>query len=97
MIADYANSAPGVDGLKLGRCLDSKETEPEIARALEEAEALGLNSTPTLFVNGRRITTQLPWGNLKQIIDFEIDYQKTARNAGDADCCSVTLPAPVAQ
>ncbi len=85
-----------LDALQLTRCMDTKATEPQIEKNIAEAKALGVNSLPTLFVNGRRLTGQVPWQGLKQIIDFELEYQKTARNAGDdAACCSVTLPSPL--
>lgn len=85
-----------VDTLQLAQCMDTKATEAEIAKNIAEAKALGVSSLPTLFVNGRRLTGQIPWPNLRQIIDFELEYQKTAKNAGDqAACCSVTLPSPL--
>lgn len=87
-----------LDALQLAQCMDSKATEPEIEKNIAEAKALGVSSLPTLFVNGRRLTGQIPWPNLRQIIDFELEYQKTARNAGDdAACCSVTLPSPLSK
>jgi len=85
-----------LDVLQLGRCLDTRATEAEVDRNIAEARSLGLNSLPTLFVNGRRLVGQLAWAGLKQIIDFEIDYQKTARNAGEEACCELPPlgPAP---
>ena len=32
--------------------------------------------------------------NLRNVIDYEIDYQKTAHNAGEDCGCEVALPAP---
>ncbi len=50
--------------------------------------------TPTLFVNGRRIVQAMDWPNLKAIIDNEIEYQKTAKNAGeDCGCDTEVEPA----
>ncbi len=34
------------------------------------------------------------WDDLKRVIDYEIDYQKTAKNAGEDCGCSVALPMP---
>jgi predicted DsbA family dithiol-disulfide isomerase len=78
--------------LQLGRCIDTRATAAEVERNLAEARSLGLNSIPTLFVNGRRIVGQVAWANLKQIIDFEIEYQQTARNAGDGEACCELPP-----
>jgi protein-disulfide isomerase len=82
-----------IDPLQLNQCIDRKETEPEVEKSIAEAKSVRVNSTPTLFLNGRRLG-RIPWANLKQYIDYEIDYQKTARNAGEQECCEVRLPAP---
>jgi hypothetical protein len=55
---------------------------------------LGVNSTPTLFVNGRRIAQAMDWPALRSIIDYEIGYQKTAKNAGDDCGCTLNLNLP---
>jgi hypothetical protein len=52
-------------------------------------------STPTLFVNGRRLPSQVGWPDLRTIIDQEIEYQKTAKNAGEDCGCELKLPSPV--
>jgi protein-disulfide isomerase len=84
-----------LDTMQLGRCLDGKSTEPEVDASVAEAKALRLDSTPTLFVNGRRLPGSIPWPTLKQIIDFELDYQKKNANAGEK-CCELRLsPVPV--
>ena len=85
------------NSLRLTGCVNGKEKDSEVAASIAEARALGINSTPTMFINGRRMAQHVPWKNLKGIIDFELDYQKTAKNAGDVDCCALTLPTPLAQ
>lgn len=84
-----------IDPLQLNRCLEKRETEAEVDKSMAEARALGVSSTPTLFVNGRKLVGSVAWPNLKQIIEMEIDYQKTAKNAGEQDCCEVRLPGPI--
>lgn len=83
-----------IDALQLGRCMDTKATEAEVDRNIAEAKALKLNSTPTLFVNGRPLSGRVDWATLRSIIDYELDYQKTARNAGEEACCSVAPVLP---
>lgn len=92
-IMDFARGKE-IDVLRLGRCLDMKETEAEVNNSIADALALQVNSTPTLFVNGRRLTSPVPWEQLNLIIANEIEYQKTAKNAGDQACCEVKLPSP---
>jgi protein-disulfide isomerase len=80
-----------LDPLQLGRCMDTKATEAEVAKSVAESRELKIMSTPMLFVNGRRLSTTA-WPDLKQIIDDEIEYQKTAKNAGED--CGCVVPAP---
>jgi protein-disulfide isomerase len=84
-----------IDPVQLERCMDTKGTQPEIDKSIAEAKALGVAATPTVFVNGRQLVGQAAtWANLRQVIDFEIEYQKTAKNAGEDCGCEVKLPSP---
>jgi len=84
----------GIDSLQLTRCFDNKETDGEVTQDLAGAKKLGINSTPTLYVNGRKLAGSVSWEQLKSIIDVEVKYQATAKNAGDTACCSVSLNTP---
>jgi protein-disulfide isomerase len=84
----------GIDADQLSKCIDSKATEEEVNKTREEGKSLEVNSTPTMFVNGRRMVGTLQWQDLKRVIDYEIEYQKTAKNAGEDCGCSVSLPMP---
>jgi protein-disulfide isomerase len=64
----------GVDSVQLGRCIETKATDSEVARNLAEAHALNLKGTPTLFVNGRKIGG-VEWSALQQIIETELSHQ----------------------
>jgi len=86
--------ANGIDSLQLTRCYDNKETDGEVTQDLAGAKKLGINSTPTLYVNGRKLAGNVSWEQLKSIIDVEVKYQATAKNAGDTACCSVSLTTP---
>jgi protein-disulfide isomerase len=83
-----------IDALQLSRCLETRATESEVDASIAEGRSLQVNATPTLFVNGRRLASQVSWPQLKAVIDFEIEYQKTAGNAGDTSCCEVKLSSP---
>jgi protein-disulfide isomerase len=84
----------GLDMLQFGRCYDNKSTEPEVNKSVAEGQSLRIQSTPTLFVNGRKLEGSVPWPNLKAIIEGELDYQKTTGLAGEK-CCEVKLPSPL--
>jgi protein-disulfide isomerase len=85
-----------MDALALGRCIDTKETEADVTKSQADGKELNVDRTPYLFVNGRRVPGAA-WAQLKQIIDFELEYQKTAQNAGEQACCTLSLPSPIAK
>jgi len=93
-VMGWAKGQSQIDSGKLGECMDSKSTEAEVDKTVEQGHDLTVNSTPTLFVNGRRIERAIDWPSLKTIIDYEIEYQKTAHNAGDDCGCELKLNLP---
>jgi len=74
------------------KCYDSKSTEDDVNRSFNLGRAVEVTSTPTIFVNGRKLAGNVSWPQLKQIIDFEVEYQKTAKNAGEDCGCDISLP-----
>jgi protein-disulfide isomerase len=94
-VMEWAKGQPkDIDVLQLGRCMDTKATEAEVDKNVAEGRALDVNATPTLFVNGRRIAQVIDWPSLRGIIDYEIEYQKTAKNAGEDCGCELKLDTP---
>lgn len=93
-ILEWAKTEKDLDGLQLNRCIETNATVAEVDRTVAEAKALGVNSTPTLFINGRRISDRVDWPTLRAIIDNEIEYQKTAKNAGEDCGCELKLDIP---
>ncbi len=86
--------AKGLDGMQLGRCIESKTTEAEVNASMAIGNSLSLSSTPTIFVNGRRIEGAVPWENLQALLKAEIDHQAKAAalTSKDDSCCTVTIP-----
>jgi protein-disulfide isomerase len=93
-VMEWVKGEKDIDVLQLGRCIDTKATEAEVDKNVAEGHALDINGTPALFVNGRRIAQSIDWTNLRSIIDYEIEYQKTAKNAGEDCGCELKLEAP---
>lgn len=91
-LTEWAKSK-GLDTTQLDACRTGKEAETEVLRSMAEARLLGVSSTPTMYINGRKLGGYVPWENLKQIIEFEIGYQATAKNAGE--CCALPPLSPV--
>ncbi|HYW47083.1 MAG TPA: DsbA family protein [Bryobacteraceae bacterium] len=92
-VLEWAKSQKDIDALQLTQCMDTKATEAEVQKDLDEGKALEVGGTPTLFVNGRRLGT-VDWPTLRSIIDYEIEYQKTAKNAGEDCGCELKLNLP---
>ncbi|MFZ5928087.1 MAG: DsbA family protein [Acidobacteriota bacterium] len=88
-ILEWLKSADG-DEKAFADCLDSPEPAREVAASVAEARQLHIQSTPTLYVNGRPLTGNIPWPQLKAILDLELDFAKKAASA--PECCSITLP-----
>ncbi len=57
-----------LDGTKLDACL-AKQDETAIKASQEEGEALNIDGTPALFVNGERINGALPRDQVWMVID----------------------------
>jgi protein-disulfide isomerase len=64
--------AGGVDAPKLSECLEGKKSAEALKADADEATALGVNSTPTFFVNGHRLSGAQTFENFKQVIDQEL-------------------------
>ena len=50
----------GLDMGQMASCMDSADTLNAVARDVEEGNALGINSTPTFFVNGHKLLSFRP-------------------------------------
>lgn len=64
--------ALGVDLVKMDECLKSDRPEKVIARDFEQAQKLGVNSTPTFYINGQLVNGAQDISVFKEIIDAEL-------------------------
>ena len=62
----------GLDVAKFQDCFDNKKTKDAVDADVKEATSLGVNSTPTFFVNGRKLAGALSPADFKQAIDREM-------------------------
>ena len=91
-IQEFA-TAKNLDGMQLSRCIESKATAAEVNTSQEMGKSLGINATPTLFINGRKMEGAVPWETLEAIIKVELDHQSAAAvTPKDDSCCTVTIP-----
>lgn len=64
--------ALGIEGTKFDTCLDSGKHAKAVADGGELGNKMGVNSTPSLYVNGRAVVGAQPFEVFKQIIDEEL-------------------------
>jgi protein-disulfide isomerase len=62
----------GVDGAKFDACLDSGKHADNVRADYQLGERMGVNSTPTIYINGRALVGAQPFEAFKQIIDEEL-------------------------
>ena len=68
-----AVTAAGVDQAKVKACVAEPSTKAAVDASLHVGEEVGVNSTPTLFVNGRALPLAgIPYDQLKLIIDYDM-------------------------
>ena len=62
----------GLAAEQLSSCIDSRATEDEVNKAKQIGKDLGVDQTPTIFINGRRMVGAVGWPDMKRVIDYEI-------------------------
>lgn len=63
----------GVEKKAVASCFEAGETAETITATLAEAEELQVNSTPTFFINGRRLSGARPLEAFKAVIEPELE------------------------
>jgi protein-disulfide isomerase len=67
----YAAEA-GIDSTKFNQCLDTSKYEARVQDAIRAGGRLGIQSTPTVYVNGRMINGAQPIEVFQAVIDEEL-------------------------
>ena len=57
-----------VDAVKLQACVKAQKDDA-VKASMKEAEALGVNATPTIFVNGEKIDGALPIPQIREVLN----------------------------
>ena len=65
-IADKA----GAKGSDAAACAAKPETTSRVQQSIAMGKSLDVNSTPTLFINGREVPGGVPYDVLKKLVDF---------------------------
>jgi protein-disulfide isomerase len=75
-----------LDVTELGHCIQSETSRPLVESSIAEGKILKLEGTPTLFIDGRRLTGLRDWDELRPIIQAELDYKDKTRPQRDCHC-----------
>ena len=71
MLKGYVKDAGG-DPDTVAACVANPETEKRVRESMAMGEKLEVTSTPTLFINGRRVVggSTIPYDVLKSMVDY---------------------------
>jgi protein-disulfide isomerase len=62
----------GLNMAKFKADLDASKYKAQIEAETKEAQGVGVNGTPAVFINGRKINGAYPWDTFKKIADEEL-------------------------
>lgn len=88
----FAGGDKNLDTKQLTECAVAAAPREEVDRNKAIGDSLRINSTPTFFVNGRRLVGTIALADWKMVVEHEIAYAKTLKK--EADCCSIQLALP---
>lgn len=66
--------AVGIDAERFDACMSTGEKAAVVEASLARAEQLGVTSTPTYFVNGRRLEGAQPFERFEELISAELEH-----------------------
>ena len=61
-----------LDTAEFNRCLDSGEKQSAVDQSIAAARAQGINSTPSIFIDGTKIDDWSNWDGIKAILDADL-------------------------
>jgi protein-disulfide isomerase len=62
-----------IDSSKFATCLDTHATKAEVEASVQKGRELGIEKTPTFYLNGREIPGALAWPALNTLIQMELN------------------------
>lgn len=66
----------GLDADAFARCLDERRFAADVERDVDEAQALGINSTPTFLINGQRVIGATSLEEFRAAIDKALQERR---------------------
>jgi protein-disulfide isomerase len=68
----------GLNADQFDKCLDSGKYKAQVQKDVADGTAVGVQGTPTLFINGRVISGAVPFSEIKRVIDDELARKGSA-------------------
>lgn len=72
----FAKVVPGIDSSKFNACLSTHQEMTAVQGELSSANSIGVQNTPTIFINGREAIGVYPTATYEQIIDSALAAAK---------------------
>ena len=95
-ILDFAKQQ-NLDTLQLSSCVQNGATARLVEDNQAQGRSLGVQQTPTLFINGRQVAGAVTLDQLDLVIQMELSGKQPQGNSEtakkDEKCCEVSLPA----
>ncbi len=63
-----------IDMKQYDACLANPDTRAEVERSLQEGRAVGVEGTPSFFINGRHVEGSQTFGDMKRYINAELEF-----------------------
>jgi protein-disulfide isomerase len=66
--SEYAKSIPGMDADRFDQCVRSDKYQQEVSASSQLGQSLGVQGTPTIFVNGRKVEIPHTYSEFEQAV-----------------------------
>jgi predicted DsbA family dithiol-disulfide isomerase len=66
----------GLDASAFNACLDTSKHGERVRDGVAQGQRLGVNSTPTIYINGRMLSGAQPYETFVSVIDEELSRGK---------------------
>lgn len=76
-LAQLQGQKHGVDGAKLQSCMKAQD-DSAVKASMKEGEALGVDATPTIFINGQEVDGAVPISDLRAMLDSALQQAGVA-------------------
>lgn len=81
----------GLDGTKTANCMDMHAEAQVVDQSLRAGQALQIEQTPTLFLDGRTVGGAISWEQMQTLIDLELKRPADVPGPPVEKCCEVPI------